>query len=157
MPKTRKPKTKKPRIFTPSLPKRNLPSAQVTQVSVSRSAPLPHPSELEGYENILPGAAERIFAMVENQSSHRQGLENRALSIEGRNSLLGLITGGLIGIVGLCIAGFCISVGHDKAGMALGGGTLVALVGPFIYGTRQRRIEREQKYLIGQNQRKKQR
>jgi len=157
MPKTKKPKTKKPRIFIPSLSKRNLPSAQVTQVSVSRSAPLPHPSELEVYESILPGAAERIFAMVENQSNHRQRLENIALSIEGRNSLLGLITGGFIGIVGLCIAGYCIYAGHDKAGMALGGGTLVSLVVPFIYGTRQRRIEREQKYLIGQNQPKKQR
>ena len=157
MPKIRKPKTKKPRVFPPSLPKRNLPSGQVTQVSVSRSAPLPPPSELEGYESILPGAAERIFAMVENQSNHRQGLENRALSIEGRNSLFGLITGGFIGVVGLCIAGFCVYAGHDKAGMALGGGTLVSLVGPFIYGTRQRRIEREQKYLMGQIQSKKQR
>jgi hypothetical protein len=41
--------------------------------------------------------------------------------------------------------------------MALGGGTLVALIGPFIYGTRERRIEREQKYLIGQSPRKNQR
>jgi uncharacterized membrane protein len=157
MPRTKRPKTKKPRIFTPSLSKRNLPSSQVTQLSVTRSAPLPHPSELAGYESILPGAAERIFALVENQSNHRQGLENKALSIEGRNSLLGLITGGVIGIVGLCIAGFCIYAGHDKAGMALGGGTLVSLVGPFIYGTRQRRIEREQKYLSDQKQSKKQR
>jgi uncharacterized membrane protein len=105
----------------------------------------------------LPGAAERIFALVENQSNHRQGLENKALSLESRNSLFGLITGGFIGIIGLCIAGFCVYTGHDNAGMALGGGTLVALVGPFVYGTRQRRIEREQKYLIGQNQAKKQR
>jgi uncharacterized membrane protein len=157
MPKTRRPKTKKPRILTPSLSKRNLPASQVTQVSVSRSAPLPPPSELEGYEAILPGAAERIFSLVENQSNHRQGLENKALCLESRNSLFGLITGGFIGIIGLCIAGFCVYTGHDKAGMALGGGTLVSLVGPFIYGTRQRRIEREQKYLLGQNQAKKQR
>lgn len=157
MPRTKKPKTKKPRIFIPSLSKRNLPSGQVTQVSVTRSAPLPPPSELGGYESILPGAAERIFALVENQSNHRQGLENKALSIEGRNSLLGIITGGFIGIVGLCVAGFCVYAGHDKAGMALGGGTLVSLVGPFIYGTRQRRIEREQKYLMDQNRPKKQR
>ena len=156
MPRTRKPKSKKPRIFTPPLPKRNFPSAQFSQLSVSRSAPLPHPSELAGYESILPGAAERILALVENQSTHRQGLENSALSIEGRNSLFGLITGGFIGILGLCIADFCIYSGHDTAGMAMGGGTLVALVGPFIYGTRQRRIEREQKYLI-QTQPKKQR
>ncbi|MGA7562996.1 MAG: DUF2335 domain-containing protein [Desulfobaccales bacterium] len=150
MPRVKRPKTKKLRKFIPSLSKRNPPStqvSQVSQVSISRSAPLPHPSELERYESILPGAADRIFALAENQSNHRQELEKKALSLESRNSLFGLITGGFIGIIGLCIAGLCIYTGHDKAGMTLGGGTLVALVGPFVYGTRERRIEREQKYL----------
>jgi uncharacterized membrane protein len=155
MPKPRKPKSKKPKNFPPSLPERDLPSPPVAQVAVSRAAPLPHPSELEGYEAILPGSTERIFAMVENQSNHRRGLENRALALESRNSLFGLITGGIIGIVGLCIAGFCVYLGHDLTGLALGGGTLVSLVGPFIYGTHQRRIEREHKYLTGQNLTKK--
>jgi uncharacterized membrane protein len=95
MPKTKRPKTKKPRIFTSSLPKRNLPSSQVTQVSVSRSAPLPHPSELEGYEAILPGAAERIFALVENQSNHRQGLENKHYLWKAEIVYLGLSQGDL--------------------------------------------------------------
>jgi uncharacterized membrane protein len=48
------------------------PPAKIPQISVSRSVPLPHPSELEHYENILPGAAARIIAMAENQSKHRQ-------------------------------------------------------------------------------------
>ena len=137
MPRVKRPKTKKLRKFIPSLSKRNPPStqvSQVSQVSISRSAPLPHPSELERYESILPGAADRIFALAENQSNHRQELEKKALSLESRNSLFGLITGGFIGIIGLCIAGLCIYTGHDKAGMTLGGGTLVALVGPFVYG-----------------------
>jgi uncharacterized membrane protein len=112
---------------------------------------------LEAYEAILPGAAERIFAMAENQSSHRQGLEVKALSFEGRNSLLGILAGWFLGTIGLLIAGFCIYTGHDAAGGAIGGVSLGSLVGTFIYGTRERRIEREQKYLIGQNQSKKQR
>ncbi|MDO9532998.1 MAG: DUF2335 domain-containing protein [Deltaproteobacteria bacterium] len=151
MPKPHKPKNR-------DLPSKNpSPLQEVRQVAFSRSAPFPHPSELEKYEQILPGSAERIFSLVENQSNHRQGLENKALSMESRNSLLGVLVGGFIGIVGISIAGFCVYTGHDQAGMALGGGTLVALVGPFIYGTRERRIEREQKYLIGQSPRKNQR
>ncbi|MGO8761567.1 MAG: DUF2335 domain-containing protein [Desulfobaccales bacterium] len=114
---------------------------------ITRSAPLPPPSELEEYERVLAGSAERIFTMAESQSNHRQGLENKALSIEGRNSILGIISALIIGVVGLSIAGFCVYTGHDTAGAALGGTTLVSLVGTFIYGTRQRRIEREQKYL----------
>jgi hypothetical protein len=94
--------------------------------------------------------------MAESQSNHRQKLEVKALSYEGRNSLLGIIAGWFLGTIGLLIAGYCISTGHDAAGGAIGGVSLGSLVGTFIYGTRERRIEREQKYLA-QTQSKKQR
>lgn len=136
------------------VPPRN-PPANLTQVAISgRSAPLPLPSELEGYERILPGSAERIFAMAESQSNHRQGLEKRALSTESTRSLLGIISGLVIGVAGLLIAGFCIYTGHDTAGATLGGTTLGSLVWTFVYGTRQRRIEREQKYLAATHSRR---
>jgi uncharacterized membrane protein len=144
MAKKRKPHR---RGFLPIPPSPNSP-AKIRQVSISRTAPLPHPSEFESYEAILPGAAERILAMAENQSNHRQTLEKKAIYIESRNSLLGIIAALAIGITGLLIAGFCIYNGHDTAGAALGGTTLVSLVGVFIYGTRQRRIEREHKYQL---------
>jgi uncharacterized membrane protein len=131
----------------PAPPPRN-PSPNLTQVAISsRSAPLPHPSELEEYDRILPGAAERILAMAESQSTHRQGMEKKALFTESINSRLGIISALVIGVAGLSIAGFCIYTGHDTAGATLGGTTLGSLVWTFVYGTRQRRIEREQKYL----------
>jgi uncharacterized membrane protein len=157
MPKPRKSKTKSSFPTNTPLPSRNTNPPTVTQLSVSRSGPLPPPSELEGYERILPGAAERILALVESQSNHRHMMENKALSIESRNSLLGIIMGGFIGIFGLAVAGMCIYAGHDNAGMTLGGATLVSLVVPFIYGTRERRIEREQKYLVERDYHKRQR
>lgn len=42
------------------------------------SGPIPSANELKKYEDVLPGAAERIIAMAENQSRHRQknGNEN---------------------------------------------------------------------------------
>lgn len=134
-------------IPTNSSPPPDTQSHTIAQL-VSRSAPLPHPSELEGYEHILPGAAERIFAMAESQSSHRQELEVKAFSTENRNSLLGILAAWSIGIFGLSVAGYCVYSGHDVAGGALGGTTLVSLVSTFIYGTHQRKIEREQKYQI---------
>lgn len=139
-----------------SLPSPKNPSHSIARTQVAlRSAPLPHPSELEAYEAILPGAAERIFLMFESQSNHRRQLEITALSIEGRNSLLGIIAGWFIGFFGLLVAGFCVYTGHDTAGGVIGGVSLASLVGTFIYGTRERRLEREQKYLFGQNQRRK--
>ena len=39
--------------------------------------PTPLPIVLRGYEDVLPGGAERILAMVERQSSHRRRIESR--------------------------------------------------------------------------------
>ena len=39
--------------------------------------PLPPPNVLRGYEEVVPGGAERLFAMVERQAAHRQGIEAR--------------------------------------------------------------------------------
>jgi uncharacterized membrane protein len=159
MAKDKKPRTKDPaENSSASLPSPNSPSSQITRSQVAvRSAPLPHPAELEAYEAVLPGAAERIFIMAESQSKHRQNLELQALSLEGRNSLLGILAAWFIGVFGLSVAGFCIYTGHDLAGGVIGGASLASLVSTFIYGTRQRRLEREQKYLIGQTQGRNQR
>ncbi|MBI1812728.1 DUF2335 domain-containing protein [Candidatus Peregrinibacteria bacterium] len=37
--------------------------------TVSYSGPLPHPGDLERFERILPGAAERIMRMAEQRQS----------------------------------------------------------------------------------------
>ncbi len=52
--------------------------------------PLPLPQLLEGYERIVPGSAERILKMAEEQQTHRQRLERQALQIEPRNSFAGI-------------------------------------------------------------------
>lgn len=38
---------------------------------------IPHPSIVEGYEKVCPGAADRILAMTENDLKHKQELENK--------------------------------------------------------------------------------
>jgi hypothetical protein len=84
--------------------------------------------------------------MAESQSNHRQNLEGIYLKTESRNSLLGIICGLILGLVGLSASGICIYAGHGWPGAALGGVTLASLVGTFVYGTKQRRIEREHKF-----------
>ncbi len=48
---------------------------QTTQVY--HEGPFPHPEILEGMDKIVPGAAERIIKMAEDESAHRRAIENR--------------------------------------------------------------------------------
>lgn len=68
--------------------------------------PLPPPSTLQGYEQAFPGAASRIIKMAENQSQHRQRIENKVISSNVKNErtamfLAFILTGGfaIIGAV----------------------------------------------------------
>lgn len=47
--------------------------------SVSFEGPIPPPNLLREYNAIVPGAAERILAMAENEGRHRQSLESKAV------------------------------------------------------------------------------
>jgi uncharacterized membrane protein len=136
------------KINTPNLPAANQSSVQQFAQLAVHSGPLPHPSILEDYDRVLPGAAERILAMAESQSNHRQNLEGRYLAAESPNSVWGIICGLFLGLVGLSASGICVYGGHGWPGAALGGVTLASLVGVFVYGTSQRRIEREHKFQL---------
>lgn len=107
----------------------------ITQKTVSFSGPLPPPHLLQQYNDIIPGSAEKIIKMAEQQAGHRMGLEK----IDGNNSKKGVIFAfiiGMTGIIGAVILGL-----YDKevVAVALGGGTLISLVGAFIYGTKSKK------------------
>ena len=57
--------------------------------------PLPDPEHLKRYDEILPGAAERIFGSWERQSKHRQRLEARAQWFALTIALAAIFVGGL--------------------------------------------------------------
>lgn len=57
--------------------------ATVTHTQVkAHMGPLPAPEVLAGYEQILPGAAERILAMAERQQENRLALESKQLQAD---------------------------------------------------------------------------
>ncbi len=51
-------------------------------VSEQLQGPIPPPSYLSGYEQLLPGAADRILKMAEKETEHRQAMEKKALDAE---------------------------------------------------------------------------
>jgi len=112
------------------------------------SGPIPPPEFLARYDAVLPGLADRIVRMAENQANHRHSLESLAIKAEINRSYLGIASGLLVALTG--IGSGAILIYHDKivAGSVFAGATLVSLVGVFVYGARTRRKEREAKTRI---------
>lgn len=65
------------------------------------SGPIPPPSSLAEYENILPGSADRILTMTERQSSHRINLEGKVVEAEIKNGKTGQIMGFILAVLAL--------------------------------------------------------
>lgn len=53
------------------IPDKKVERAVAKVIQSEFSGPIPPPSIIKGYEDILPGTAERIVAMAENQAKHR--------------------------------------------------------------------------------------
>jgi len=116
----------------------------IVSQSVAFFGPLPPPQVLEQYEKVLPGAADRIITMAEQQSVHRRQLETKVIDSDVKNSKLGLCFGLIIGIAALIsatvMAFFNITVG---GGLALF--YVASLVGIFIYGSQGKKVAIQEK------------
>lgn len=104
---------------------------------------------LERYEHIHPGTAERIIQRFEREADHRQAMEHKIVDAQiahQRSEMAALRAGQrfafAIAVIGLAVAGFGVlrasSTGHAWAAASIGGASLVALVGAFIYGRKQK-------------------
>lgn len=106
---------------------------QVTAETAIFSGPIPHPRILEQYEKILPGSADRIIKMSENQSNHRQRLENFLVGNRLRNEMIGMLSGFVLAIVTIVGGIWCILIGKALSGLAAVITPLIGLVSVFIY------------------------
>lgn len=109
------------------------------------SGPLPPPEALRQYDDVLPGAADRIISMAERQAEHRHALEKRTIfgnvDAQTRGQWMGFILG-LTAIIG----GFTlIGLGHNALGITSVLAALTSLVTVFVIGRRRQQEERERK------------
>jgi uncharacterized membrane protein len=95
-----------------------------------QSGPLPAPEILAGYEQVLPGAAERILQMAEDQQAHRFTMEPKVAATESRNSTLGIGAGFILGMTALIGGIIGILSGKELSGFAFGGTGLGSSVLP---------------------------
>ena len=127
-----------------------IPQSEKSKVQIQRQeayfrGPLPPPEILARYEDVLPGAAERIITMAENQSAHRIEIEKTVINARSRDSLLGICSGLAIGLAALGACVYIIVSGYPVYDSIIGASGLGGLVGVFVYGTRENRSERERK------------
>ena len=123
----------------------------VSHSKMTYSGPLPLPQHLERYEDVCPGAADRIIAMAERQAKHRQNMEYFVIKANGRNSTLGVIIGGCVAVLAIVCGTHIIESGYEIPGYITMFGSLSTLVGVFVYGKRDNRKEliEKQKLMMG--------
>jgi uncharacterized membrane protein len=109
----------------------------VVQSVQSISGPLPSPEIIAEYDRILPGAADRIIRMAENEQTHTHEMHIRSGTHRFVITVLGQVFGFCIGISGVC--GGVYLVAHDKslAGFGVFFASLGAIVGAFLYGKKR--------------------
>lgn len=135
--KSKPPSTSRQQPPTPP-PSDNRQSIQATSRKVSfSSGPIPPPEILKGYEQTLPGAADRIIAMAEKETNHRHDMEKSTSDKEFREARTGQVLGFLIGCL-IIIAGVVMAIlGKPWTGAAIVGGAVIGLVIAFIIGRQE--------------------
>lgn len=85
------------RVLEGIVTKRQLPDVarRITQIVVSEqfSGPMPHPKHLREYNDILPGAAERILSMAERNLLHNVSMDEKVIGAEIADRKLGMWLG----------------------------------------------------------------
>jgi uncharacterized membrane protein len=102
------------------------------QVTQQQSGPLPAPQILKGYDDVVPGAADRILGEFQAQGAHRRRMEQFVVISDAVRAFLGLLIGGGLAVymiyngsqlleAGKSIDGF----GQIGTAIAVGGGAFI--------------------------------
>ena len=104
------------------------------------SGPIPPPSTMRGYEDILPGSADRILTMAEFAQKHRASYENR-----------GLLFGFLAALALIALSAYVVSLGFAAASVGVIVASIASTAGTFVYSNHSRRQELREKREALQN------
>jgi uncharacterized membrane protein len=111
--------------------------------AIAYSGPLPPAGQLQAYEQVVKGSADRIIKMAEEEAIHRRTQEERLVKSSCGDSRLGLWLGFIIGMGALLLSGIIALFASTTAGSLLAFTSISSLVGVFVYGSRQKRQQQE--------------
>jgi len=138
----------KPQLPRSSAPARSDPPepGEIAQLHAAYfSGPLPPPQLLAKYNEVIPNGAERIMAMAEKQSAHRENLESRVVNGNVANQTRGSYFAFIIALVTILCGFFLIYKGKSGVGLAAIVTSVAGLVSVFFYSKREQRKERQEK------------
>lgn len=105
------------------------------------SGPIPPPSIIKGYEEVLSGSADRIIKMAEKQMTHRQDMESIMVRSESRDGLLGVLFAFALGIGSLVASVVVVVMVPQNAGAissaVLGATGIGSIITAFLKTTRR--------------------
>jgi uncharacterized membrane protein len=120
-------------------------NAAIVQMSASFSGPIPPPGLLEKYNEVIPNGADRIMAMAERQSAHRESLEASVVAGNIANQARGTVFAFILCLVALSSGFYLVNEGRNIEGFASIVGSVGGILGTFIYSRIEQRKERVEK------------
>jgi uncharacterized membrane protein len=94
----------------------------------------PFAEDLEAYNRAIPNGAERLFNNFDNQSTHRQGMENKVVDSNIRQAEMGQKMGFFVILVALGASVWMALKGHDAVAITIVSVVLAGGFGVFITG-----------------------
>lgn len=125
----------------------NLKSAQnrhnkVSSISISEqhsfSGPLPAPEDLEKYDRIVPGAAERILKMAEKEMEHRHSNENSLTKGIVWTTALSIVFAFFVAIALAVLSFYLAYKGSYATCASVAVGSIAAVISAFMYKSRNK-------------------
>jgi len=111
---------------------------EIVRISIFKaerySGPLPHPAFFDGYEKTLPGAANRILEMAEENATNRHTLNERIVDSDIMRSNRGQILGFILSVlfIGAAIVGIYLKQPIPASVLGIGG--FSSIVSIFVLG-----------------------
>jgi len=110
------------------------PQGKLQQASQQYPGPIPPPEVLHSFDQIIPGAAERILVMAEKNGKQQREIEKASLTLASDEVKRGQRFGLTIGILAFATCIIALILGSEKTAIALGGTTLIGLFAVFVTG-----------------------
>ncbi len=108
---------------------------------MSHSGPLPSPSTLKDYDEVLPGLAERIVRLTEGEQEHRHEIVELAVRRSARLKDRGQIMGMIALVLMLSFCAYLAAIGSPSIAGWVAVGLIAAVVGIFVIGKAGDRAE----------------
>lgn len=108
--------------------------SRVVATFMYHEGPLPAPGMLQAYDDAVPGAADRIIAMAENEQRQRHAMQTRSVDGTLQATKRGQVFGLVAALAFAALAGGVALVGYPTQGAVLGTFDVTAVVAVFVLG-----------------------